>query len=112
LASSNPTTFEVTGVGHYAEMVREARRERRLVDGGLTDWPIRNRLSALGSRSKRLVGEGVEELARQLGFRTIDGFAERRVCREFFPRGLTALDVSDDTLGQKPDVTHLPPASR
>jgi len=93
-------------------MVREARRQRRLVDGGLTDWLIRNRLSALGSRSKRLVGEGVEELARQFGFRTIDGFAERMVCREFFPRGLTALDVSEDTLGQKPNVTHLPPASR
>jgi chromosome partitioning protein len=37
LASSNATTFEVTVVGHYAEMVREARRQRRLVDGGLTD---------------------------------------------------------------------------
>jgi chromosome partitioning protein len=59
------------------------------------------------SRSKRLVGEGVEELARQLSFRTIDGFAERMVCREFFPRGLTALDVSEYTLGQKPNVTHL-----
>jgi hypothetical protein len=37
LALSNGTTFEVTGVGHYAEMVREARRQRRLVDSGLTD---------------------------------------------------------------------------
>ena len=30
----DPTTFEVTGVSHYAEMVREARRQRRMVDGG------------------------------------------------------------------------------
>ena len=94
----DPTTFGVTGVSHYAEMVREARRQRRLVDGGLTDWVVvRNRLSALGSRNKRLVGTGVDVLAKELGFRAIDGFAERVVYREFFPRGLTALDEVDET---------------
>ena len=90
-------------------MVREARRQRRLVDGGLTDWVVvRNRLSTLGSRNKRLVGEGVEQLARQLGFRSTDGFAERVVYREFFPRGLTALDdLNEDTLGQRPNLSHV-----
>src|SRR5580692_12646904 len=97
LGSVDPTTYAVTGESHYARMVREARRQRRLVDGGLTDWVIvRNRLSTLGSRNKRLVGEGVSQLARQLGFRPIDGFAERVVYREFFPRGLTALDEIDE----------------
>jgi chromosome partitioning protein len=109
LGSVDQTTFEVVGVSHYAEMVREARRQRRLVDGGLTDWVIvRNRLSTLGSRNKRLVGEGVNQLARQLGFRSTDGFAERVVYREFFPRGLTALDdINEDTLGQRPTVSHV-----
>jgi chromosome partitioning protein len=103
------TTMEVAGVSHYAEMVREARRQRRLVDGGLTDWVVvRNRLSTLGSRNKRLVGEGVEGLAKQLGFRPIDGFAERVVYREFFPRGLTALDdLNEDTLGLRPSTSHV-----
>ena len=103
------TSFEVTGVSHYAEMVREARRQRRLVDGGLTDWVVvRNRLSTLGSRNKRLVGEGVEGLAKQLGFRPVDGFAERVVYREFFPRGLTALDdLNEDTLGLRPNTSHV-----
>jgi chromosome partitioning protein len=103
------TTFEVSGVSHYAEMVREARRQRRLVDGGLTDWVVvRNRLSSLGSRNRRLVGEGVEGLAKQLGFRAVDGFAERVVYREFFPRGLTALDdLNDDTLGLRPSTSHV-----
>jgi chromosome partitioning protein len=105
----DPTTFEVTGVSHYAEMVREARRQRRMVDGGMTDWVVvRNRLSTLGSRNKRLVGEGVEQLAKQLGFRAVDGFAERVVYREFFPRGLTALDeINEDTLGQRPNLSHV-----
>jgi chromosome partitioning protein len=109
LGMVDPTTFEVTGVSHYAEMVREARRQRRLVDGGLTDWVVlRNRLSTLGSRNKRLVGEGVEQLARRLGFRAADGFAERVIYREFFPRGLTALDeLTEETLGQRPSVSHV-----
>src|SRR6202035_2320185 len=70
LGMIDQTTFECAGVSHYAEMVREARRQRRLVDGGLTDWiVVRNRLSTLGSRNKRLVGAGVDALSRQLGFR-------------------------------------------
>jgi chromosome partitioning protein len=109
LGSVDPTTFSLAGVSHYAEMVREARRQRRLVDGGLTDWVVvRNRLSTLGSRNKRLVAQGVEELARQLGFRPADGIAERMVYREFFPRGLTALDdLNEDTLGLRPNASHV-----
>jgi chromosome partitioning protein len=68
---------------------------------------VRNRLSTLGSRNKRLVGEGVHQLARQLGFRTTDGFAERVAYREFFPRGLTALDdINEETLGSRPAFSH------
>jgi chromosome partitioning protein len=109
LGTIDPLSFEVAGVSHYADMVREARRQRRLVDGGLTDWVVvRNRLSTLGSRNRRLVGEGVDSLAKQLGFRTVDGFAERVVYREFFPRGLTALDdLNEDTLGLRPTSSHV-----
>jgi chromosome partitioning protein len=109
LGTVDATTFELAGVSHYADMVREARRQRRLVDGGLVDWVVvRNRLSSLGSRNKRLVAQGVEQLARQLGFRAADGFAERVIYREFFPRGLTALDeLTEDTLGQRPSLSHV-----
>ena len=109
LGNVDPQNFSVVGESHYAEMVREARRQRRLVDGRMTDWiVIRNRLSTLGSRNKRLVGEGLAELAKRMGFRTIDGFAERVVYREFFPRGLTALDDLDEaTLGTRPNMSHL-----
>jgi chromosome partitioning protein len=109
LANVDPQNFGVTGESHYAEMVREARRQRRLVDGRLTDWiVVRNRLSTLGSRNKRLVGEGLGELSKRMGFRCIEGFAERVVYREFFPRGLTALDDLDETtLGTRPNMSHL-----
>jgi chromosome partitioning protein len=109
LATLDPTNFAVTGESHYAEMVREARRQRRLVDGKLVDWiVVRNRLSQLGSRNKRLVGEGIHELSKRMGFRYVDGFAERVVYREFFPRGLTALDDLDETtLGTRPNMSHV-----
>jgi chromosome partitioning protein len=43
-----------------------------------------------------------------MGFRAIDGFAERVVYREFFPRGLTALDDLDEaTLGTRPSMGHV-----
>jgi len=80
-----------------------------MTDGRVTDWVVvRNRLSTLRSRNKRLVGEGLTELAKRIGFRWVDGFAERVIYREFFPRGLTALDDFDKaTLGTRPSKSHV-----
>jgi chromosome partitioning protein len=109
LGTVDPTNYAVTGVSHYAEMVRQARRQRRIVDGGATDWiVVRNRLSMINSHNKKMVGESLNELALRMGFRLVDGFAERVVYRELFPRGLTALDVMDETtLGAKPNLSHV-----
>ena len=109
LGTVDPSTFEVTGESHYAEMVRDARRQRRRVDGVHMDWiVVRNRLSMLGARNRKLVGDGLNELGARLGFRMVDGFAERLVYREFFPRGLTALDTIDEpTLGIRPSLAHV-----
>ncbi|QDL97840.1 division plane positioning ATPase MipZ [Rhodopseudomonas palustris] len=109
LGTVDPTTFEVTGESHYAAMVIDARRRRRQLDGSDTDWiVVRNRLSTLGSRNNRVVAAGLKELAMRIGFRPLDGFAERVVYREFFPRGLTALDQLDETtLGTRPSMGHV-----
>jgi chromosome partitioning protein len=109
LGTVDAASFEVTGVGHYAKMVRYARRQRRIVDGGLTDWiVVRNRLALLGSRNKKMVGEALDRLGLRLGFRPTEGFAERVVFREFFPLGLTALDDLNETLlGSRPNLSHL-----
>src|SRR5205807_8148162 len=40
LAKVDPVTFAVTGISHYAELVREMRRHRRSVDGELPDWVV------------------------------------------------------------------------
>src|SRR5947209_13868482 len=78
LGTVDPETFAVTGVSHYADMVREARRQRRIVDGASTDWVVlRNRLSHTSSRNKRSVGASLDQLALRLGFRLADGIGER-----------------------------------
>ena len=87
LATLDPTNFSITGESHYAETVRESRRQRRLVDVQLTGWiVVRNRLATLSSRNKKLVGGGLAELYKWMTFRCVDGFAERVVYRDFYAR--------------------------
>jgi len=79
LGGVDAASFPVTRISHYAEMAREARRQRRLVDGGL-----------------------------RLGLRGAEGFAERLVYRDFFPRGLTALDnLEAITRGERPSLLQV-----
>jgi chromosome partitioning protein len=97
LGTLDPINLMVTGEGPYAQMVRDARRQRRELDFVSMDRVVvRNRMSRLGARRDGLVGEGLEQLAARLGFRCTEGFAERVIYRELFPRGLTALDVVED----------------
>ena len=102
-------SFEVTATSHYAEVVREARRQRRMVEQDETDWVVmRNRVGQLTTRNGRNFVEGLSDLSRRLNFRLANGFGERVVYRELFPRGLTALDTLDErTLGSKPTMSHL-----
>src|SRR6185437_13929402 len=108
LANVDPTTFTVTGLSHYARIVEEARRERDSAGKAATDWIVlRNRVSTTRSRNNRFVGDALQELAQKLNFRLIDGFAERVIFREFFPRGLTAVDDLEElTLGTRPTLSH------
>jgi chromosome partitioning protein len=108
LGTVDPETFGVTGTSHYSRMVQEARRQRQL-DHASTDWIVlRNRISMLGSRNKRLVGDGLKELSRTLNFRCVEGLAERVIFRELYPRGLTAVDDLDEiTFGARPTMSHV-----
>jgi chromosome partitioning protein len=94
LARIDPATFEVTGISHYASMVREARRQRRTVDNGLLDWVVvRNRIAPDRQRQQDRIAASLGELSMRLGCRLADGISERAVFRELFPIGMTALDV-------------------
>lgn len=109
LGRVDPITGEVLEISHYAQMVRDARRQRRSVDNGLLDWiVVRNRLSHIGSRNKTNMFESLKNLSMQLGCRLAEGISERVVFRELFPIGMTALDeLSEDILGASPSLSHL-----
>jgi chromosome partitioning protein len=84
-------------IAHYADLVLEARKRRRLVDGGLIDWVLtRNRMASLQSNNARQVAVSLGKLARELQFRTVDGLHDRVIFRELFPIGLTALDPIEE----------------
>ena len=109
LGSLDPDAMTVSAISHYAETVEQARRQRRSSGLEAADWIVlRNRLSMTPTRNKRLVGAGLDELSRRLGFRCVEGLAERVVFREFFLRGLTAFDDLDEaTLGKRPTMSHM-----
>ena len=104
----DPVTLELTGTSHYADIVHKAVHQRRALDGTRPDWiVVRNRLSGAVTGNKRIVAAALEALSGVLGFRFLDGFAERAVYREFFARGLTALDPLDmAVLGTRPSLSH------
>jgi chromosome partitioning protein len=109
LAAIDPESGDVTGISHYARIVRDARRQRRTVDNGLLDWVVvRNRLAPLPSRNQRRLDESLRGLAMHMGCRLAGGISERVVFRELFPLGLTALDDAAAGLSiSEPSLSHL-----
>jgi chromosome partitioning protein len=103
LASVDPITREVTATGRYAAMVCDARERRRSFDQHHIEWVVVSNRSSLS----RLVDRSLGKLAMRLGFRTLEGCAERVLYRQFFPSGLTALDTLDERiLGDRPTRMH------
>ncbi|MEM0935852.1 MAG: division plane positioning ATPase MipZ [Pseudomonadota bacterium] len=96
LARIDPATGRILGPSVYAEMVWQARQYR--AEGGLApiDWVVsRNRLGTTQMHNKRKVGDALLRLSKRIGFRVTQGFSERVIFRELFPRGLTLLDLRD-----------------
>jgi len=83
---------------------------RRQLDGVSSDWIVGPQpIGRCWDRATSSWSPIASTICRSgSGFRSIDGFAERVVYREFFPRGLTALDDPDETtLGTRPSMGHV-----
>lgn len=95
MSDVDPLKQTIVRPSHYAERVWRAKQLRAKRDGGTIDWVVlRNRLGQLEARNKRLVAKLLAELARRIGFRLVDGIAERVVYRELFLDGLTVEDLA------------------
>lgn len=96
LARVDPETNAILGPSVYSEMVWNARQLRAQAGLPAIDWiVVRNRLAAQNMHNKIKMGQAMEDLAKRIGFRTANGFGERVIFRELFPRGLTLLDLRD-----------------
>ena len=101
LARVDGLTGKIKGPSIYSEMVWGARQLRAQAKLQPIDWiVVRNRLGAQQMHNKKKVGAALEELSRRIGFRVLNGFSERVIFRELFPRGLTLLDLKDTGVDQ------------
>jgi chromosome partitioning protein len=108
LGQVDPQTLAPAGSSHYATLVRDARRERQrhAVSQEFIDWIVmRNRIALPAAPDTEQVVDSLHELGLRLGYRLIDGLAERNVYRAFYPRGLTALDTPEETTLAEPGAS-------
>jgi len=109
LGNVDPESSKIVRLSHYAQTIREARRQRHRADNGILDWVVvRNRLTQLHSKNKERMLGSLKELSMKLGCRLAEGISERVIFRELFPMGLTALDDLDqDNLGISTSTSYL-----
>ncbi len=108
LAAVDGISMKIIKPSIYSEMLWEQKLHRAKRDGGSVDWVVmRNRLSNIDARNKRMVTKIMEELTRRLGFRQAPGFSERVIFREMFLLGLTVLDVVETNKSGALSMSHL-----
>lgn len=108
LASVDGISMKIIKPSIYSEMLWEQKLHRAKRDGGTIDWVVmRNRLSNIDARNKRMITKVMEDLTRRLGFRTAPGFSERVIFRELFLLGLTVLDVVETNKAGTLSMSHL-----
>ena len=108
LASVDGISMKIVKPSIYSEMLWEQKMQRARRDGGSIDWVVmRNRLSNIDARNKRMITKVIEDLTRRLGFRLAPGFSERVIFRELFLLGLTVLDVVETNKAGTLSMSHL-----
>lgn len=97
LARIDIDTKAIKGPSIYTRMVMEQRNLHKERDGRDLDWIVmRNRLSSLDAKNKRDVGDLLQAISEEFGFRLAPGFGERVIFRELFLKGMTLLDLKED----------------
>ena len=108
LAKVDPDSMKISRPSHYSEMVWETKKVRALRgEKAVVDWfVLRNRLSTLDARNKRVMERLLGELAKRIGFRMVGGLGERVIYRELFLEGLTLFDLGEGS-GIEMSLSHV-----
>ncbi|MCB1562258.1 MAG: AAA family ATPase [Alphaproteobacteria bacterium] len=98
LARIDPNSHDILSPSVYSSMVNAQRDTKLERDGTRMDWiVVRNRLAHIEANNKKIIGELLEKISRLAGFRTVPGFGERVVFKELFLKGLTLMDLKDES---------------
>jgi chromosome partitioning protein len=96
---------------NYCKMISRVMEARSRICGQAGDWiVVRNRTARSSSRNQRLVGDVLEYVRAELGFRTVPGLPERPIFRELFGAGLTIFDEIESPSSSKVPVPSEPSA--
>lgn len=98
LARIDSDNYKILGPSVYSRMVNAQREEKMKRDGRSIDWIVlRNRLAHLDANNKKTIGELLQRIGVLARFRTAPGFGERVVFKELFLKGLTLMDLKDES---------------
>lgn len=98
LARIDRVRREVLEPSPYSNMIREQNDHRVATGQGPIDWIVmRNRLAHIDAHNTREMAGLLQQLSKRMDFRLEPGFSERVVFRELFYRGLTLLDLPEDS---------------
>lgn len=84
--------------GVYSTMVWKQKLLKAKNEQKTIDWIlIKNRSSFAASKNRQQVDHLLAIAAKKFGFRITNGFAERSIFRELFARGLTLVDLMNNS---------------
>lgn len=98
---------EVLEPSPYSRMVWQQNERREAAGDAPIDWVVmRNRLAQIDARNTREMAALLSQLADRMKFRLQAGLSERVVFRELFYRGLTLLDLPDESAAGWQSASH------
>ena len=107
LAEIDPHKRQVLGPSAYCKMIWDQNDRRTTSAQAPIDWIVmRNRLAHINARNNREISGLLTQLSARIGFRLEPGFSERVIFRELFFKGLTLLDLPEDSDGEPKIASH------
>jgi chromosome partitioning protein len=94
--------------GHYANFIWDTKKQLAAKGKPYLNWiVVGNKISSYNSNNKKQVFSYLEQISKIYGFRLLGGLKDRVIYKELFLEGLTVLDMQNDSLKYKMNMSHL-----